>query len=94
MGFRLGYFSTSVCSSLSCGSYKTSRTNLALAEIVVSLDLQDVARLAAHLALGTIEPPAARAVQQRVLDLQLLAVGGFTGVVDTARWETRSGILI
>lgn len=56
--------------------------------------MQNVARLAADVALGAVVPPAAGAVQQRVLDLQLLAVGGFAGVVDTARWETRSGIFI
>lgn len=56
------------------------------------MDVQDVASPAADVALGAAVPAAAAgAVQQRVLDLQPLAVRGFTGVVDTAGRETRSG---
>lgn len=56
--------------------------------------MQNVACPAAHVALGTVVPPAAGAVEQRVLDLQLLAVGGLAGVVDTAGWEARNGTFI
>lgn len=56
--------------------------------------MQNVACLAAHVALGTVVPPATGAVEQRVLDLQLLAVGGLAVVVDTAGWEARNGIFI
>lgn len=72
-----------------------SRTNLALDEIIISVDLQDVAGPAADVALGAVVPAgAAGAVQHRVLDLQPLAVGGFAGVVDTAGRETRRGGVI
>lgn len=56
------------------------------------MDVQDVACPAADVALGPVVPAGATtAVQHRVLHLQPLALGGFTGVVDTAGRETRSG---
>lgn len=72
-----------------------SRTNLALEELIISVNVQDVASPAADVALGAIVPAGASgAVQHRVLDLQPLAVGGLTGVVDTAGRETRSAGVI
>lgn len=59
------------------------QTDLALQKIVISLYLEDVARLASHIALGNSVVPPTGAAQHSILQLQLLAVSGFTRVVDT-----------